>query len=792
MGRHAILIAVIGGLASPALAQTAPSNAVGTLVRQAQRWSEQGWPELAALSLQRALAADPRNPEALAAAAQIEAARRDALRGATLDRTAIEQARAFAREGRTEDAAARYRATFGPAGPTPPYAVEYYQTLAGSAAGRDEGANGLARLAAQPGATDRVRLANAQTMTFQPATRVEGVRQLATLAERPELAEEARRAWRQALLFSGRDPAAAPMLKSYLDKHPDPDLSRQLDAISAVAVASPADAQRRQGVAERAQGRATDPNAATASSRNAVTPAPGDPWGRLDLARVLRRQGRAGEGRALFEDVAARASTPDANFAAALFAEEDGRPADADALLALIPPARRTADMGRLQARSRSAAEVARAAALLPNGGGEGRAQLITLAARPDPSGATATAAIRALGQAGDAAGAGEAARAAQAANRAAGPTARIAIAGALLSAGLEPEAASLADQLDSVALTPDQRRDLASLRAGLAIRASDRLNEAGRQAEAFERLRPVVTRLPENADGQLALARLYQNGRKPDEALRIAEALLTRDPRNLDARRGAVEAALSLGDRRRAKTLAAEAEKLTPNDSRVMLLQARVARGSGDDAGARAMLAQAAARRRAELGVSTASAAASDLANPFGGTSAIASEAAPRDATSRDIAREAAAAWRETRPTAAAELALRSRTGSGGLDKLNEYSATAEATITPPGISGRLAARLTATTIDEGKLVGNAAILGRFGSNAARGTAAVPAQTSAAGAGIGVAYNRNNAVKVEVGTTPIGFPKATLVGGVEVAPRLGDNLRLRISACASPPNAAR
>ena len=58
--------------APPALAQSA---AVDVLVRQAERWLGQERHDLAASSIERALAAEPRNTAALAIAARIEAVR---------------------------------------------------------------------------------------------------------------------------------------------------------------------------------------------------------------------------------------------------------------------------------------------------------------------------------------------------------------------------------------------------------------------------------------------------------------------------------------------------------------------------------------------------------------------------------------------------------------------------------------------------------------------------------------------------------------------------------------------
>ena len=258
--------------------------------------------------------------------------------------------------------------------------------------------------------------------------------------------------------------------------------------------------------------------------------------------------------------------------------------------------------MARLGQRLRNQAEVQRAVAGLA-GAGDGRAALLTLAARPDPSGANFAAIIRALGSAQDRAGAAEAARIAQTANRTAGPTARIAIAGALLGAGLEAEATALANAVEAANPPPEQRRDLASLRGGIAIRSADRLNEGGEQARGFKTLRPVLERDPENPNARLALARLHQGARLPAEALRVADAVLARNPRNIEARAGAVDAATALRDRARAEALIAERQTLHPHDSRLALMEARMARAFSQESRALQGLGRLQQQRRAELG---------------------------------------------------------------------------------------------------------------------------------------------------------------------------------------------
>ncbi len=535
--------------------------------------------------------------------------------------------------------------------------------------------------------------------------------------------------------------------------------------------------------------RVADPGAAAVLLRNAMAAAPDNPWIRLDLARALRRQGRGSEGRALVEELASRTQTPDNIYAAALLAEEDGRTPDADALLARIPPGRRTADMARLATRIRTQREVVAAAAMMAASPLDGRSQLLALAARPDPTGSTAGAVIRAFSDASDRMGAAEAGRVAAVANRGQTP-ARVAIAGALLAAGLEAEATALVAEIEAGNPTAEVRRDLAVLRSGAAIRAADRLNEAGDQVQAFERLRPALAQ-PENRDAQLALARLYLGARQPAEALRVAEATLMRDPRNLDARRTAIEAAIATGDRARAARLLAEGQSAMPSDARVLLLEARVARDAGDGPRARQALEAALRQRQAELGSFTRGPAPAGLVgasaqNPFGRAATPAATGAPTDRLTREIEQELAALRDDIGPSMAAIVGGRMRSGDNGLDKLAEVSTRLEAVVTAPIVGGRLTVFAEPTAIDSGSVENSTQARRRFGTAALSPATSLPPipSGSAAGVGLGVAYQRGDWGRIDVGSTPIGFPTANIVGGVEISPRITDDgVRLRFTA---------
>ena len=528
----------------------------------------------------------------------------------------------------------------------------------------------------------------------------------------------------------------------------------------------------------------SDPQEQAASLSKAMAIRPNDPWVRLDLARALRRMGRQDEGRSMVEDLAARSPTADANYAAALFAQETGRPADAEAFLDRIPPQRRTADMTAFGSRIRGQADVARAAALLPSAPAQARQQLLALAARPDPTGQTAADAIRDLGSAGELAAAAEAGRAADRANPGAG--ARIAIAGALLGAGLDKDAAALADRIDPGSLTSAQRRDLAALRNGSAIWASDRLNEEGNQSAAYESLRPALSSDPNEPQVQLALARLYQGARNPAEALRIAETVLARNPKDWDARQAAVEAAIAAGNLRRADELASEARAQAPNDSRTLYMEARVARASGNNVRARALLQQAAAQRDQELGreqgttVLTTSTASN---NPFAGSAGVSSSAVQSgDPLALEIGQQLELTRLETAPLFSATGLVRVRSGVSGLDSLNEIATPIEASGTLGTIPGRFIAQVTPTFLNSGQLNTSNSEALLFGTNALAATPVAPTQTST-GVGLDLAYKRDDVFAADVGSSPLGFPITNILGGIEVAPRLTNSLRLRAQA---------
>ena len=425
--------------------------------------------------------------------------------------------------------------------------------------------------------------------------------------------------------------------------------------------------------------------------------------------------------------------------------------------------------MNRLLTRTKVAVDVQRATSLWRSGQRlEARMALFAIAGRPDPTGASGQLAVRALGQLNDPAGAAEAGRTAMAANVRAAPAARLGLAGALLTAGAEQEAIQLARTVETLPnLSGEERRQSVALQSGLAVRVADRLNEQGDQAAAYDALAPVLARDPANPVANLALARLYQGANQPQQASLVAEGVLQADPRSMDARFAAVDAAIAGRDWQRAEALLVEARALNPNEPRVPLLEARLARASGNTARALRALEMAAQQRRAQVHRRADRHGGCQRHACRPGAAPILSggrhgRALPPGRSSRAATRwrrRSSANWRrcgrKRRPACRGAWASASRTGTSGLDRLDEYSAPIDASIGAGRLGGRLTATMTPVSISTGKLDSSTAdSLRSFGSNALsiasnthRNIAAAtrerltPRDTTASGVGLGLGY---------------------------------------------------
>jgi cellulose synthase operon protein C len=552
-----------------------------------------------------------------------------------------------------------------------------------------------------------------------------------------------------------------------------------------------------------------DPVAKQALLRAALSADPNNPWTRLDLARALLAGGKQAEARLIMAEATEGANPgTDALRAGALFAAEDNRLADAAAMVDRLPPAARTADMRALLTQATLQNDIRNAESLAAVSPADAHEKLLALAAQPDPDGARGVAIARAFLQMHNPDGARAALATAQAATHTPTPAQRIAYAGVLLQAGDERGAQNLIHTLDgAVGLTPEQTSALNRLRAGAAIREADRLNSDHRQADAYDVLAPVLARDPVNADVNLAVGRLYGAADDPRKELAISQAVLARDPDNLDARKAALGAAIRLRDWAYASALVQEGIASAPDDPKVWMMSAMLDRARGKLQQAYDDLKRARALRQQEIGSDQSGAsqrsagtgnfgsnAGSDAAggngNPFrrsemilASTTVDVAAASPSplgavDPMLQDIDSQLTEVRQDQAPKFVFGPSFRARTGSPGLDQLNEISTPGQLIVRPLG-QGILTATATPVFLSAGTV--QAGSQADFGTGIFPGHPAPPSQ-HAQGVGLSAAYELGW-LKADVGSSPVGFQQQNVLGGVELSPSLSDNVRLRVVA---------
>lgn len=545
--------------------------------------------------------------------------------------------------------------------------------------------------------------------------------------------------------------------------------------------------------------------------RAAAAAAPGDPWVSLDLARALAAAGRAGEARAVMAGVASGNAGVDALRAAALFAAEDNQPERAASLVARLPAVARTPDMQALLSQTHLQTDIHAALSIIAVSPSAGRGQLLALAAHADPDGSRGVAIAKAFLQVQNPAAAREALATALAATPSPTAAQRIAYSGMLLQAGDEHGAqVMIASITDRHGLTPQQADALNQLRAGTAVREADALNTQGRQADAYDVLAPALARDPENPALLMALGRLYMGADNPRKAVAVNKVLLARDPGNLDVRRAALDAAIQVHDWAQARQLVQDAIVIAPDDPRTWLMAGHLHHALGDGRTALADLKRARDLRQQQLGddqtapepvaqgamamnMTFAQSSVETDAEPVPGTnpfrqsgasvidnvSGAPSGLSASDPLSADIARETAGVHEELAPSFTFGAAFRSRTGTSGLDRLDEVSAPMTL-LSHPLADGTVTVRATPTFLSSGDVPLDAKSQASFGTGAFGPRPAPPSQY-ASGIGLSGQY-QTDWMTADLGTSPIGFQEQNMLGGIEFSPKIGDGVRLRVT----------
>lgn len=248
--------------ANPAHAQ---ADAAAALIEQGNYWQAQGRADLAEESWKKLLTVDPRSADALYGMAQVELSRNNAEparswiarlrtaapndpRLARLQQQAqqpgqagstLQRARAAARSGRAAEAVELYRSQFDNKAPPEALALEYYQVLASTPQGADEGRKGLEQLVKDHPDNANYRLALAQQKTYSEPTRRAGIRELVELSKQPAVAGAARAAWRQALIWLDARQPDVPLYQDYLSSNQtDAAVAARLETLTTAKAAA--------------------------------------------------------------------------------------------------------------------------------------------------------------------------------------------------------------------------------------------------------------------------------------------------------------------------------------------------------------------------------------------------------------------------------------------------------------------------------------------------------------------------------------------------------------------------
>ncbi len=333
-----------------------------------------------------------------------------------------------------------------------------------------------------------------------------------------------------------------------------------------------------------------DYSSAYASFEAALAADPTDPWIRYDFARFLVSQGQGPAAEGLMA-LLAQSTTVEGLNAAALFAQQQGRSAEAYALLSRIHPQARTPALNELAGQLYLDTAIQQAKDLRTSGrNAEAMALLRELLARPNITVGVQGSIADALYDLGDKPQAiNLAQRILTSGAVGADPAAYGGFVSVLARSGRDAEAAALIRQIGATpaANTPKGRQGMSGLVATLGYERADRLRLAGDYAQAFDVLSNAFASAPTDTRLLQGLARLYQSGGMTTQAGQVYDTLLRMNPNDPEAFTGVLEAAVARGDNARAKEMLRVAMQRTPGDPNLYLIAARIEQSTGDKSAA-------------------------------------------------------------------------------------------------------------------------------------------------------------------------------------------------------------
>lgn len=398
-----------------------------------------------------------------------------------------------------------------------------------------------------------------------------------------------------------------------------------------------------------------DYTGAQTALENAMLADPANPWIRLKLAEVYRKQGAVAQARSLIDGLLeSDPQMPDALYASALLSGESGQWMDALIAMQKIRQEDRTPAMVNSQRRFWIQAQVERAVIYSHQGNGEFALDALKQAESAagkstDLLGSVATGYAR-TGNEGVAL---SIMRHAISASPYPSMGMKLQYASILLQTRQDVELGPLLNQmsLNADKLGAKERDDLDKLRIGFALRQADLAREEGNLAKAYDFLSPELGLHPDDARLQMALARMYNSAGDYASAYSIYQGVLAREPGNVDAMLSAAGAAIDARDYGAAQQIVNAGLVLDAQNPRLLGLAGKIARIQGkDDAAVRYFKQALALERRQPAGTGglrlvgpmpirvVPSLQSAPSANPFSGVRPARFPAFPRPANPGDL----------------------------------------------------------------------------------------------------------------------------------------------------------
>lgn len=559
-------------------------------------------------------------------------------------------------------------------------------------------------------------------------------------------------------------------------------------------------------------------DAATAVLVRAVATDADDPWLRFTLARLYAGKGMKEKGRALFDDLLVR-HPDDAAALYALALYQSGQDDDLPALATLerIDQAERTANMTELQRRLWVRVEGQRAMMLAKAGQPEKARQVLTHAETSVAGDAQlSTSVALEWADLGDTAHARALFERIKAGSAALPVSWHLRYAAFLNRSRAELELQAELDKISSGKLSAGEAATLAELRESAAIRAAGELRRAGRLEAAHRVLMPFLSVTPNRIPLLLAEAGIFRTEHRYDAAAGEYRRILAANPLEADARDGLIDTlvqagkrpeALAMVEQQLAKIKPAEIDRrltmvaylndlgayskaraetdalliAAPDNARVLAYAGQLARRDGRlDEAIDYLQRSLAAEQLDRVGepplsevrrVASAGKAPRLLVAPAPAEAAIVAARTGSNYQYRQLAEMLD--QRTTWLSSAADW--RSRAGTAGVSQFDSREIPVEWK-SPWRAGGQTlfwadAVRLDAGTLDLADTAGTRAFGSLLLCQPNCPTDFI--RQSVKGVSFNAGYQRKN-LKVDVGTTPLGFPVWHLVGGVRKDGALG------------------